>query len=106
MKYLMKSCIVLALLLVLTVSCAPTPATPAAPAQTEPEPEPSATDVPVQAEENTLWEAVLETEVDQSMRIAAFLDQNFGLTGGAGSPGRAQLTNDGETWTLAESSLG
>jgi hypothetical protein len=39
--------------------------------------------------------------------MAAFLDKNFGLTGGADSAGRAHVTTDGgQTWTLAESSAG
>jgi photosystem II stability/assembly factor-like uncharacterized protein len=41
------------------------------------------------------------------MRIAAFLDETFGLTGGSADVGRAHVTTDGgQTWTLAESSEG
>jgi photosystem II stability/assembly factor-like uncharacterized protein len=41
------------------------------------------------------------------MRIAAFLDESFGLTGGPSDVGRANVTTDGgQSWTLAKSSAG
>jgi photosystem II stability/assembly factor-like uncharacterized protein len=41
------------------------------------------------------------------MRVAAFLDESFGLTGGPADVGRANATTDGgQTWTLAQSSAG
>jgi photosystem II stability/assembly factor-like uncharacterized protein len=62
---------------------------------------------PSQAEESGAWEVVLQTEVEQPVRMAAFLDENFGLTGGANSAGRVHVTTDGgQAWTMAESSLG
>jgi hypothetical protein len=54
------------------------------------------------------WEAVTpQPQVGEKMRMAAFLDRNFGLTGGAGDVGKAHVTLDGgQTWTVAESSGG
>ena len=65
------------------------------------------TAAPTAAEQQYRWEVVLQTEVTQPVRMAAFLDENFGLTGGSDSAGRAHVTTDGgQTWTLAESSAG
>jgi hypothetical protein len=51
------------------------------------------------------WEIVLQREIAQPMRVAAFLDGGFGVTGGPSDPGRAHYTTDGgQTWTMAESS--
>jgi hypothetical protein len=54
------------------------------------------------------WEVVLpNTNVGDKLRVAAFLDENFGITGGAGDVGKAHYTLDGgKTWTLADSSGG
>jgi len=54
------------------------------------------------------WKTVLpQTNVGDKWRMAAFLDNNFGLTGGAGDPGKARYTLDGgKTWTVADSSGG
>lgn len=68
---------------------------------------PSATVIPTQMGDTSLWEVVLQTEVEQPMRVAVFLDGSFGLTGGSADVGRANVTTDGgQTWTLAESSAG
>jgi hypothetical protein len=62
--------------------------------------------VPIE-EPQAQWEVILERNVDQSARTAAFLDETFGVTGGAGGSGRAHYTTDGgQAWTLAESSGG
>lgn len=51
------------------------------------------------------WEIVLEKRIEQPLRIAAFLDETFGLTGGPSEPGMAHYTTDGgQTWTMADSS--
>ena len=54
------------------------------------------------------WQVVLpKTNVGEKWRMAAFSDQNFGLTGGAGDVGKARYTSDGgKTWTVADSSGG
>jgi hypothetical protein len=54
------------------------------------------------------WKVVLpKTNVGDKWRMAAFLDENFGLTGGAGDAGKARCTSDGgKTWTVADSSGG
>jgi photosystem II stability/assembly factor-like uncharacterized protein len=45
--------------------------------------------------------------IEQSVRIAAFLDETFGVTGGANNKGRVHYTTDGgQTWIMAESSGG
>jgi photosystem II stability/assembly factor-like uncharacterized protein len=65
------------------------------------------TAVPTAAEQQRRWETVLQTKVTQPVRMAAFLDETFGLTGGADSAGRAHVTTDGgQSWTMAESSRG
>jgi hypothetical protein len=39
--------------------------------------------------------------------MAAFLNENFGIIGGAGDVGKARYTSDGgKTWTVADSSGG
>jgi hypothetical protein len=51
------------------------------------------------------WEIVLQKEIEQPMRVAAFLDESFGLTGGPADPGMAHYSTDGgETWTMADGS--
>jgi hypothetical protein len=54
------------------------------------------------------WQVVLpKTNVGDKWRMAAFLDENFGITGGAGDVGKARCTSDGgKTWTVADSSGG
>jgi hypothetical protein len=45
--------------------------------------------------------------VEQPMRMAAFLDDKVGFTGGEADAGRAHYTTDGgATWTMAETSTG
>jgi hypothetical protein len=68
---------------------------------------PAATDIPPQPENTAKWEIVLKTEIEQPMRMAAFVDETTGFTGGASDGGKAHKTTDGgESWTLAESSKG
>jgi len=53
------------------------------------------------------WELVYEMDIPQGVRMAAFIDQNFGLTGGPDSTGKAHITQDGgKTWTAAGNSSG
>jgi hypothetical protein len=54
------------------------------------------------------WQAVIpQTLFAEKLRMAAFLDESFGLTGGAGDPGKADYTLDGgKTWATADSSGG
>jgi photosystem II stability/assembly factor-like uncharacterized protein len=68
---------------------------------------PPTTAIPTQAESADSWKVVLQRDIEQPMRIAIFLDETFGLTGGSADVGRAHVTTDGgQTWTLAESSEG
>ncbi len=54
------------------------------------------------------WKVVIpETLFAEKMRMAAFLDEKFGLMGGAGDPGKAHYSTDsGQTWAVADSSGG
>jgi hypothetical protein len=54
------------------------------------------------------WEVIVpQTNFGDKLRIAAFLNESFGLTGGAGDPGKAHYTADGgKNWTTADSSGG
>ncbi len=56
---------------------------------------------------NSLWQVIYRTKVDQPVRLAAFMDESFGFTGGANNEGRAYLTTDGgQTWTMSPGSSG
>jgi photosystem II stability/assembly factor-like uncharacterized protein len=82
------------LVAVLVGGCVPADAPPATIAQT-------------QTKNADPWRVVLQRDVEQPMRVAAFLDASFGLTGGSADVGRAHVTTDGgRTWRLAESSEG
>jgi hypothetical protein len=54
------------------------------------------------------WEVVVpETLFGEKLRMAAFLNESFGFTGGAGDVGKASYTTDGgKTWAQADSSGG
>ena len=54
------------------------------------------------------WKVVLpKTNVGDKWRVAAFLDEHFGITGGAGDVGKARYTSDGgKAWATADSSGG
>ena len=54
------------------------------------------------------WQVVIpQTVFAEKLRIAAFLNEDFGLTGGAGDIGKADYTLDGgKTWATADSSGG
>jgi hypothetical protein len=54
------------------------------------------------------WKVVIpQTLFAEKMRMAAFLDEKFGIMGGAGDPGKAHYTSDGgKTWAVADSSGG
>lgn len=85
------------------VGCARTPAAlPSSP--TDP---PADTAVPAPVEDESLWKVALQMAVEQPMRMAAFLDDKVGFTGGEADAGRAHYTTDGgATWTMAETSTG
>jgi photosystem II stability/assembly factor-like uncharacterized protein len=100
MRAVVFSLLTLSALLVLVVGCAPATSAPLATP-------PPATAIPTQVESAGPWQIVLQKEIEQPMRIAAFLDETFGLTGGPADVGRANVTTDGgQTWTLAQSSAG
>jgi photosystem II stability/assembly factor-like uncharacterized protein len=95
---------VLLMVSILMVGCtpaaAPPPPTDVPPAPTEPPVVPT-------EEPQAQWEVVLQTKVEQPVRMTAFLDETFGVTGGATGAGKAHYTTDGgETWTMAETSGG
>lgn len=54
------------------------------------------------------WKVVIsETLFAEKIRMAAFLDEKFGLMGGAGDQGKAHCSSDGgKTWAVADSSGG
>ncbi len=53
------------------------------------------------------WEMVYEREARQPIRMAGFLNETFGISGGATGEGRAHYSSDGgETWTKSEGSGG
>jgi hypothetical protein len=54
------------------------------------------------------WEVVVpQTLFAEKLRVAAFLNDGFGFTGGAGDVGKASFTSDGgKTWAQADSSGG
>ena len=85
-----------------TSQATPTPASTVPPKATD-----APTDAPAEPETAKAWEVVAEGVAEQPMRMAAFLDENTGFTGGAGDGGKAHKTTDGgQTWTLIESSKG
>lgn len=105
----MKPSLTLALLsLVCLTGCAPVTAQPPAPttqSRAELIVEAATAVAPAQPAAESTWEIVLQREIEQPMRVAAFLDGDFGITGGPSDPGRAHHTTDGgRTWTMAESS--
>ena len=53
------------------------------------------------------WQVAFQTKVEQPVRMGAFLDETFGVTGGFSGAGKAHYTTDGGgTWTMAEDSGG
>jgi photosystem II stability/assembly factor-like uncharacterized protein len=98
------------LLAVCLVGCTP-PATPPpatdVPTEVEPTSVPTDTPIPTEVKPAGQWEVVLQSEAEQPIRMAAFLDETFGVTGGATGAGKAHHTADGgATWTMAEGSGG
>jgi hypothetical protein len=99
-----KTCISLVLLLALGAAC--TPETTPQPTTVVAVPAPTAEG---EEEQIGLWEVVYQQVLERPIRMAAFLDENVGLTGGPDyaedGRGKAHSTTDGgETWTWAESS--
>ncbi|MBN1995722.1 MAG: hypothetical protein JW953_23745 [Anaerolineae bacterium] len=98
MKYTRVFMFLIVLVALLIAGCASAAAPPAADEPAE---------APAAAPNDSPWQVVLDIEVEQPMRMAAFLDENFGLTGGADTAGKAQYTtNGGEIWTMADTSGG
>jgi hypothetical protein len=57
------------------------------------------------ANDNGPWQVVLQQKIEHPMRVAAFLNESFGLTGGPSDVGKAYYTaNGGDSWTLTENS--
>jgi photosystem II stability/assembly factor-like uncharacterized protein len=54
------------------------------------------------------WQLVEpQPKVGEKLRMASFLNESFGLTGGAGDVGKARYTTDGgQNWTQVDSSGG
>jgi hypothetical protein len=54
------------------------------------------------------WKVVVpQTNVVEKVRMAAFVNEKLGFTGGAGDVGKAHYTSDGgKTWAVADSSGG
>lgn len=60
---------------------------------------------PMQPAAGSTWELVLEKQIDHSMRVTAFLDAQFAVTGGPSDSGKAFYSVDGgQSWTQADSS--
>jgi len=59
-------------------------------------------------ESQAQWKVVIpQTLFADKLRMAAFLNENFGVNGGAGDIGKARYTSDGgKNWTMADSSGG
>jgi hypothetical protein len=54
------------------------------------------------------WKTVIpQTVFNDKLRVAAFENENFGVTGGAGDIGKARYTTDGgKIWAQADTSGG
>jgi hypothetical protein len=54
------------------------------------------------------WKVVIpKMKAGDKFRMAAFNDEKFGITGGAGDAGKAHITTDGgKTWNVAATSGG
>jgi photosystem II stability/assembly factor-like uncharacterized protein len=104
----------LVLLPVVLIGCVPAAASPPIdPTQVPveptaaPTPTPAPTAIPTKEKPVGRWEEVSRVTAKQPVRMAAFLDETFGVTGGATGAGKTHYTTDGgATWTLAESSGG
>ena len=101
-----RTCVLLLLILALGAACIP--GTTPQPTTVVAAPAPTA-----EGEEGQIgpWEVVRQQALERPIRMAAFLDENVGLTGGPDyaedGRGRAHSTTDGgETWTWAESGEG
>ncbi|MBN1219180.1 MAG: hypothetical protein JXM69_09640 [Anaerolineae bacterium] len=109
MKYARVFIFLMVLVSLLVAGCASAAAPPPAdePVEAPTADVPSAPTEAAPATDDSPWQIVLDIEVEQPMRMAAFLDENFGLTGGADTAGKAQYTtNGGEIWTMADTSGG
>lgn len=54
------------------------------------------------------WKVIIpKMKAGDKFRMAAFNDEKFGITGGAGDTGKAHITTDGgKTWNIAATSGG
>ncbi len=111
MKHL-KGILLALLIITLAAGCAPAATLPP-PTATQPLPTaapPSPTVVPatqLPTPDTGPWQAVLETEAETGVRVAAFMNESVGYTGGSAADGRAHYTSDGgKTWGMADTSYG
>jgi hypothetical protein len=93
MNYLRVSVLLIVLAAILIAGCTPA----ATPPPTDIPPTPT-------EEPQAQWEEILQKRVEQPVRMAAFFDETFGVTGGESRVvGRAHYTIDGgQTWTPAD----
>ena len=105
MKGLKVSVLLAVLAAVLMAGCRPA-ATP--PPPTDVPPTPTETPVVPTEEPQAQWEVILKKRLEQPVRMAAFFDETFGVTGGgSGAAGKAQYSTDGgQTWSMADTSGG
>ena len=99
---------VLVPLLLLTGCADPTAqATMVPEVDTEQSGEAPAAEAPEEAVPQDAWQMIIESEVPQPVRMAGFMNESFGITGGATGAGKTHYSNDGgETWTMSEGSGG
>ncbi|MFC1975884.1 hypothetical protein ACFLXQ_05760 [Chloroflexota bacterium] len=105
MKYIRVFMFLMVLVALLIAGCTsaavPTPAGEPAEAPAAP------TEAAAPATDDSPWQVVLNTEIEQSMRMVAFLNESFGLIGGPATTGKVQYTtNGGEIWTRADDTSG
>ena len=90
------------LMLVVLMGCSPK----AAPSQEKVQ-QPAASAATLDPLANSPWKIVYQSKIEQPVRLAAFMDASYGLTGGADNAGRAYVTTDGgQTWTMSTQSSG
>jgi hypothetical protein len=104
MRRLKVSVLLAVLAAILMAGCKPA----AAPPPTDVPPAPTEPPVVPTEEPQAQWVVILEKRVEHPVRMAAFLDEAFGVTGGgSGAAGKAQYSTDGgQTWTMADTSGG
>ena len=99
MKKMLKS--IGLLMLVVLVGCSLFPGSGADPSQNP------SSEKAKQGAEASPWVVVYQSRIEQPVRLAAFMDASFGLTGGANVAGKAHVTTDGgQTWNMSSDSSG